>query len=119
MEKICTRYWIRYADDPDRIKVVENCAMDELGGKLLEKMQEKPFGTRWVVSMGVDMHEDPQNPLAQERMAWLTVDEVRVLETEHVAMPPMTDTEIATMKYNKEPLGKRITGAVKLILGRL
>ena len=52
-------------------------------------------------------------------MAWLNVDEVRVLETEHVATPPMTDTEIATMKYTKEPLGKRITGAVKLILGRL
>lgn len=119
MEKICTRYWLRYADDPDRMKVVENCAMDELGGKLLEKMREKPFGTRWVVSMGMDIHEDPQNPLAQERLLWLDVDEVHTLEIDRVAMPPMTDTEIATMKYNKEPLGKRIAGAAKLILGRL
>lgn len=69
--------------------------------------------------MGMDIHEDPQNPLAQERLLWLDVDEVHTLEIDRVAMPPMTDTEIATMKYNKEPLGKRIAGAVKLILGRL
>lgn len=119
MEKICTRYWLRYTDDKDCIESVENYAMNELGNMLIDEMRKKPLGTRWVVSMGVDIHNDPRDALVQERMAWLNVDEVRVLETEHVATPPMTDTEIATMKYNKEPLGKRITGAVKLILGRL
>lgn len=119
MARICTRYWLRYTDDKDCIESIETYAMNELGNMLIDEIRKKPFGTRWVVSMGIDVSRDPQDALAQERMAWMNVNEVRVLETEHVATPPMTDTEIATMKYNKEPLGKRITGAVKLILGRL
>ena len=119
MEKICTRYWLRYTDDKDCIESVENYAMNELGNMLIDEMRKKPPGTRWVVSMGVDIHNDPRDELVQERMAWLDVDEVHTLGTDRVAMPPMADTKIATMKYNKEPLGKRIADAVKLILGRL
>lgn len=119
MARICTRYWLRYTDDKDCIESVENYAMNELGNMLIDEMRKKPFGPRWVVSMGIDVSRDTQDALVQERMVWMNVDEVRTLETEHIAMPPMTDTEIATMKYNKEPLGKRIIGAVKLIFGRL
>lgn len=119
MERICTRYRVRYNQEPEAVRVATNCAMDELGAKMVEKMREKPFGTRWVVSLGMDIHKDLQGPTATERMVWMNVDEVNVLEIEHVAMPPMTDTEIAVMQYNKEPLGKRIAAAARLILGRL
>lgn len=119
MEKIAveTEIW------PENVKYAEEIteeSLAKLGKKFMQKMWELPLGKKVCVSC-MEQRETPPSGMPMVIRILLDVQEVQEVQEMSIvreAMLRMSATECMRLLYKNEPLGKRITFAVKMIFGR-
>lgn len=109
-----------YYGAPEEIGRARAEMMNALGRSLMEMLADLPEGRDARVSyMEVRNHKSETNPLATLYEIQLAVQEMPGRPENDEEPPVIGQIDAARRLYSKEPLGERIGGAVKLVLGRL